>query len=1505
MSTSNRVSLDTDTILLRRIFAFQGSGNVPVPENGVLTTASNGIATFTNPFITLSNLDPSFTKYLPSTLSTISSQLAQAAEVSQAEFQDLSSNVKKISSSLADLSSHYYPFAATTNTRLNALEVSGSYVTKGDLSSAIAGVNQNISTLSTQVYTDISALSTGIRSYILTNPTGALLSTTFKTYSTAIGQDISTLSTTINNYSTYTVGLSNYTSSRISVLSGTIVELSTFIVNSTSAFQGISTFSAQVYSTINSLSSTTNNNLWSTTTGIYTHPTLSNDGYITGSFAVKRNTVAAAGTAFTVNTGNDFVVLDSTGQGRVGIQTTAPTSALDVSGIIKTPALTVRNTTATASVPAVQITTNGISAQLRSGLSDLSGYLTAASKLDITAAAGTNPAVTFDLSAKSTTVYTLFEAASTSRFYFDTLFARTPAITPTLRVDPSAQQVLIGRSTATQGSNYSLEISGVAFIPRIEINHAGGDANVFITSNDGTNNIHGSLVWGNANVDATSRRFSFRAGATRDIMVLDDTGSVGINQYPSQTHAVDVSGRIRTNAAYYHTTNRVSIRTNTDTGLYADTSNNPGYVTLGSYDWSGSTYKPTLMESPLGILSNIAIGRKDVTSYSLDVSGTSHFGGAVTFDSSFNINSNLTVSGNSYFNPYVGIGTQPSAGANLRVGGSGIISIGGIITSNSLNVQTNTYLGGVGTATVPLEVAGNALVRGQIITSNVTQNIFASADSSDSIYFDAKRRRIYGISGTGFGSLALQVAQDGSVGGYLGVGNANPAYILDVCGLSQISKGLIINNPTGNNAVNPALIQTSIQPFEIRGATMPLTNDAGILQLTGGGGTNVSTQSYIKLIGYNDDSNYNRSIRIGTSGTERIKIDSTGNVIINRVDSTNTSRLVLGPSPGNNNYDYCSIIESQDLSATDARSVLKFYTHSTSTNFGMPDERMRIDQIGRVGISTTDPQTTLNVVGTVRFDYLGQQNAFYSPTTNNTLFIDPHNDVSHVYIGAGNTVTGRKNLCLQFDSTGNSTGYVGINTNTPTVSLDVSGTVLATQIQMKKRTGPNTGEVKLYYSGTNNERGNIAMNGRIRMYAENIALPAGSGEPGTNLINNIANIAAENTFFNNGNNVGINTSSPQSTLDVSGTLRLGSGSQSECAISFRDSTGNYDIDTGFYSLSQGRIGIAGNGQLIGELNSNGRLAIGKIVDATDALDISGTGLIRNSLTVYNYIEVGSSSKGTTQSSTNTIFFAGTAGDYDATKKHTAIAERIYSSSEDSELLLFKGNDANSDRIRLLGNGIRLQSSTNNLYYSKTSGKIIDNSDIEYSNDASFNTGIDIASNGNVGIRTVAPTSSYHVEVSGNVNFKGIMYNNDQSGGLIPRGAIIMWSGSTGSVPNGWVLCDGSNGTPNLRDRFIVGAGSAYGVNSTGGSATTTLTVPNLPAHTHDFSDGYYIESTGTGTPISPGGSINVGSSLTGSALTDTDNQFLYYRNTTTASTGSATSFSILPPYYALAFIMKT
>ena len=70
---------------------------------------------------------------------------------------------------------------------------------------------------------------------------------------------------------------------------------------------------------------------------------------------------------------------------------------------------------------------------------------------------------------------------------------------------------------------------------------------------------------------------------------------------------------------------------------------------------------------------------------------------------------------------------------------------------------------------------------------------------------------------------------------------------------------------------------------------------------------------------------------------------------------------------------------------------------------------------------------------------------------------------------------------------------------------------------------------------------------------------------------------------------------------------------------------------------------------------------------------------------------------------------------------------------------------------------------------------------------------------------------------------------------VPTGVITVWSGSIASSPLGWSLCNGSSGTPDLRDRFVVGAGTTYAVGATGGANTVTLDATMIPAHTHTVS----------------------------------------------------------------------
>jgi microcystin-dependent protein len=72
---------------------------------------------------------------------------------------------------------------------------------------------------------------------------------------------------------------------------------------------------------------------------------------------------------------------------------------------------------------------------------------------------------------------------------------------------------------------------------------------------------------------------------------------------------------------------------------------------------------------------------------------------------------------------------------------------------------------------------------------------------------------------------------------------------------------------------------------------------------------------------------------------------------------------------------------------------------------------------------------------------------------------------------------------------------------------------------------------------------------------------------------------------------------------------------------------------------------------------------------------------------------------------------------------------------------------------------------------------------------------------------------------------------------VPSGVIVLWSGTTSNVPSGWALCNGSNGTPDLRDRFVVGSGGAYNPGSTGGASTVTLTNSQIPSHSHTANAG--------------------------------------------------------------------
>jgi microcystin-dependent protein len=135
---------------------------------------------------------------------------------------------------------------------------------------------------------------------------------------------------------------------------------------------------------------------------------------------------------------------------------------------------------------------------------------------------------------------------------------------------------------------------------------------------------------------------------------------------------------------------------------------------------------------------------------------------------------------------------------------------------------------------------------------------------------------------------------------------------------------------------------------------------------------------------------------------------------------------------------------------------------------------------------------------------------------------------------------------------------------------------------------------------------------------------------------------------------------------------------------------------------------------------------------------------------------------------------------------------------------------------------------------------------------------------------------------------------DGTGAVMPKRGIIMWSGAVNEIPTGWALCDGSHGTPDLRDRFVAGAGGRYSPGETGGAEMVKLEIANMPRHNHtnknaggDFK--YLVQKNGTNTSVSVD---NIG-----------DQPDLLFVDQMLDSGGDQPHEN-RPPYFALCFIMK-
>jgi hypothetical protein len=148
--------------------------------------------------------------------------------------------------------------------------------------------------------------------------------------------------------------------------------------------------------------------------------------------------------------------------------------------------------------------------------------------------------------------------------------------------------------------------------------------------------------------------------------------------------------------------------------------------------------------------------------------------------------------------------------------------------------------------------------------------------------------------------------------------------------------------------------------------------------------------------------------------------------------------------------------------------------------------------------------------------------------------------------------------------------------------------------------------------------------------------------------------------------------------------------------------------------------------------------------------------------------------------------------------------------------------------------------------------------------------------------------------------------------IIPTGVIVMWSGTIATIPSGWLLCDGTNSTPDLRNRFIIGANA-----DDGGAAKTAVT--GSATQTGGTKDAIVVSHTHTATVTDPGHTHTIDSASNGQLQFGSQNiPQIPVTNSTRTTNSSTTGITVsnstegssgtnqnLPPYYALAFIMKS
>jgi len=208
--------------------------------------------------------------------------------------------------------------------------------------------------------------------------------------------------------------------------------------------------------------------------------------------------------------------------------------------------------------------------------------------------------------------------------------------------------------------------------------------------------------------------------------------------------------------------------------------------------------------------------------------------------------------------------------------------------------------------------------------------------------------------------------------------------------------------------------------------------------------------------------------------------------------------------------------------------------------------------------------------------------------------------------------------------------------------------------------------------------------------------------------------------------------------------------------------------------------------------------------------------------------------------------------------------------------------------------------------------VISNSDGFY-DEVSISAESEYPGNSNISQRECIIRVYKDSEVLPRSSLKLMRYSVSTEVSSVPQGSIIPWYGDKANIPDGFALCDGTNGTPDLRNRFLVGAGDAYKVSDIGGKDKVMLEESDVAKHRHLlFTTGYRnIGGSWGGTYLTNSTYVSISGNAGYGSCEEKYNMVPAINNNIPtvglsgyAGNGIPTAHENRPPYYALYYIMK-